>query len=74
MATTSAVPSGVSLKDLKLFRQSVYIDGAWATAKSGATINVDNPETGEIIGTVPKCGAAETRAAIEAAGRASSHR
>jgi succinate-semialdehyde dehydrogenase/glutarate-semialdehyde dehydrogenase len=42
----------------------------WVNAKSGATINVDNPATGEIIGTVPKCGAAETRAAIEAAEKA----
>jgi succinate-semialdehyde dehydrogenase/glutarate-semialdehyde dehydrogenase len=70
MATTSAVPTGVSLKDPLLFRQSNYIDGMWVNAKSGATINVDNPATGEIIGTVPKCGAAETRAAIEAAEKA----
>jgi len=70
MATTSAVPTGVSLQDPKLFRQADYIDGAWVNAKSGATINVDNPATGEIIGTVPKCGAAETREAIEAADRA----
>jgi succinate-semialdehyde dehydrogenase/glutarate-semialdehyde dehydrogenase len=53
-----------------LFRQSVYIDGAWVSAKSGATINVDNPATGEIVGTVPRCGAAETRTAIEAAEKA----
>ena len=70
MATTSAVPTGVSLKDSKLFRQSNYIDGAWANAKSGGTINVDNPATGEVIGTVPKCGTAETRTAIEAADKA----
>jgi succinate-semialdehyde dehydrogenase/glutarate-semialdehyde dehydrogenase len=70
MATTSAVPTGVSLKDSKLFRQSNYIDGAWVNARSGATINVDNPATGEIVGAVPKCGAAETRTAIEAAEQA----
>jgi succinate-semialdehyde dehydrogenase/glutarate-semialdehyde dehydrogenase len=70
MATTSAVPTGVSLKDSKLFRQSNYIDGAWVNAGSGATINVDNPATGEIVGTVPKCGAAETRTAIDAAEQA----
>src|SRR5215470_4699696 len=70
MATPSIAPTGVSLKDSKLFRQSNYIDGAWTDARSGATINVDNPATGEIIGTVPKGGAAETRAAIEAADRA----
>ena len=39
-------------------------------ARSNATINVDNPATGEIVGTVPKLGAAETREAIEAAERA----
>ena len=54
----------------KLFRQSCYIDGAWVNARSGATIAVDNPATGEIVGTVPKFGAAETREAIEAADRA----
>ena len=70
MATPSIAPTGVSLKDSKLFRQSCYIDGAWVNARSSATINVDNPATGEIIGTVPKCGAAETRTAIEAADRA----
>src|SRR5688500_2737113 len=70
MATTSAAPTGVSLKDSKLFRQSNYIDGAWVNAKSAGTINVDNPATGEVIGTVPKCGTAETRTAIEAAEKA----
>jgi succinate-semialdehyde dehydrogenase / glutarate-semialdehyde dehydrogenase len=70
MATPSIVPTGVSLKDSNLFRQSCYVDGAWVHARSNATIHVDNPATGEIIGTVPKCGAAETRAAIEAADRA----
>ena len=70
MATTSAVPTGVSLKDSKLFRQSNYIDGVWVNAKSGGTINVDNPATGEVIGTVPKGGTAETRTAIEAADKA----
>jgi succinate-semialdehyde dehydrogenase / glutarate-semialdehyde dehydrogenase len=70
MATTSAVPTGVSLKDSKLFRQSCYVDGGWIDAKSGGTIKVDNPATGEVVGTVPKGGAAETRAAIEAAEKA----
>jgi succinate-semialdehyde dehydrogenase/glutarate-semialdehyde dehydrogenase len=62
--------TGVTLTDSKLFRQSCYVDGAWVTARAGATINVDNPATGEIIGTVPKFGAAETRDAIDAANRA----
>jgi len=40
-------------------------------AKSGGAVQVDNPASGEIIGSVPKLGAAETRGAIEAADRAS---
>jgi succinate-semialdehyde dehydrogenase/glutarate-semialdehyde dehydrogenase len=68
MATSTA--TGVTLTDEKLFRQACYIDGAWVNARSNATINVDNPATGEIVGTVPKLGAAETREAIEAADRA----
>jgi succinate-semialdehyde dehydrogenase/glutarate-semialdehyde dehydrogenase len=53
-----------------LFRQSAYVDGKWTDALSGATIDVDNPATGETVGTVPKMGAAETRDAIAAANRA----
>ena len=71
MATTStSAPTGVTLTDARLFRQSCYVDGAWVNAQSGGTISVDNPATGEVVGTVPKLGAAETRAAIEAADRA----
>src|SRR5262245_33583658 len=71
MATTSAaLPTGIQLTDSNLFRQSCYVDGAWITAQSGQTIAVDNPATGEVLGTVPKLGAAETRAAIGAADRA----
>ena len=61
--------TGVPLGDQTLFRQACYIDGAWTSA-SGAAIEVDNPATGEIIGSVPKLGGAETRTAIEAAARA----
>src|SRR5690554_4876078 len=60
----------MQLKDLTLFRQQAYVDGAWVDADSGQTIAVNNPATGEILGTVPKLGAAETRRAIEAANRA----
>jgi succinate-semialdehyde dehydrogenase/glutarate-semialdehyde dehydrogenase len=55
------------LADPKLFRQQCYIDGAWVDASGGETISVDNPSTGDVLGTVPKLGAAETRRAIEAA-------
>ena len=60
----------MQLNDAKLFRQQAYIDGAWVDADSAQTIKVNNPATNEIIGTVPKMGAAETRRAIEAADKA----
>ncbi|HMO28370.1 NADP-dependent succinate-semialdehyde dehydrogenase [Enterovirga sp.] len=56
-----------TLKDPSLLRQQCYIDGAWTDADSGATIEVTNPATGEVLATVPKMGTAETRRAIEAA-------
>jgi len=61
---------GVSLKDTALFRQACYVDGQWITAQNGASITVDNPATGDAIGTVPKLGVDETRAAVAAADRA----
>jgi succinate-semialdehyde dehydrogenase/glutarate-semialdehyde dehydrogenase len=60
----------MKLKNPNLFRQQCYIDGAWVDADSGETIAVDNPATGEKLGTVPRMGAAETRRAILAADRA----
>ncbi len=59
-----------NLKDPRLFRQQCYIDGAWADADSGATIEVTNPASGDPLGTIPKMGTDETRRAIEAADRA----
>src|SRR5246127_2547625 len=56
-----------SLQDQDLFRSQAYIDGHWCDADNGATLKVNNPATGEILGTVPMMGAAETRRAIEAA-------
>ena len=60
----------VELSDPALFRQSCYVAGAWIGADSGETIAVTNPADGTTLGTVPRCGAVETRRAIEAAARA----
>ena len=60
----------MQLKDPKLFREQAYIDGKWAGADRGGTVAIDNPASGERLGTVPEMGAAETRRAIEAAERA----
>ena len=56
-----------SLQDQDLFRSQAYIDGHWCDADNGATLKVNNPATGEVLGTVPMMGAAETRRAIDAA-------
>ena len=71
-AQVQAMAAGAApqLKDAALFRQQCYIDGAWVDADSGETFPVNNPATGEVLGTVPKLGAVETRRAIEAANAA----
>jgi succinate-semialdehyde dehydrogenase/glutarate-semialdehyde dehydrogenase len=60
----------IALKDAALLRQQCYVDGAWIDADAGGRVEVTNPATGEVIGTVPQLGAAETRRAIEAASAA----
>ena len=62
--------AGFPLKDTKLFREQCYIDGQWAGADSGRTMSVDNPASGENLGSVPRMGAAEAKRAVEAAERA----
>ena len=57
----------LQLKDPSLLRQQAYLNGVWCDADDGGTIHVTNPATGEIIGTIPRMGAAETRRAIAAA-------
>ena len=57
----------MQLTDSSLLRKQCYVDGAWIDSDSGDTIEVTNPATGEVLATVPKLGAAETRRAIEAA-------
>ncbi|CAA6827345.1 MAG: Aldehyde dehydrogenase B (EC, partial [uncultured Thiotrichaceae bacterium] len=57
----------MELNDNTLFRQQAYINGEWVGAANGATFEVTNPATGEVLGVVPEMGAAETRRAIESA-------
>ena len=53
------------LKDKSLFREEAYIAGRW----TGSTkkIDVTNPANGQVIGTVPALGRAETADAIKSA-------
>jgi len=62
----SSIAAELKLHDPLLFRQACYIDGRWVGADL-ETIPVDNPATGEVIGSVPNMGVAETRRAIDAA-------
>ena len=56
------------LKDKSLLKDKCYIDGKWIGGMTA--IDVTNPVNEDVIGTVPKLGATETRQAIEAAQRA----
>ncbi|MBV5264847.1 NAD-dependent succinate-semialdehyde dehydrogenase [Pinisolibacter aquiterrae] len=62
--------SPLRLDDPDLLRRSALIGGVWSDADDGATLDVEDPATGAVVGTVPACGAAETRRAIEAAAAA----
>jgi succinate-semialdehyde dehydrogenase/glutarate-semialdehyde dehydrogenase len=57
----------LSLNDSGLSRQQAYIAGRWCEADNGASFQVINPATGDVLARVPDMGAAETRRAIEAA-------
>ena len=60
----------LKLRKPELFRQQAYLEGRWCDADSGATFDVTDPATGEVLGRVPEMGAAETRRAIDAAQKA----
>jgi succinate-semialdehyde dehydrogenase/glutarate-semialdehyde dehydrogenase len=57
----------MQLKDPSLFKQLAYVDGQWISADSGATFDVTDPATGEVIARVADLGAAETTRAVAAA-------
>ncbi|VWX49959.1 Putative aldehyde dehydrogenase DhaS [Novosphingobium sp. 9U] len=50
--------------------KQVLIDGKWVDAIDGQTFETFNPSTGEVIGRVAKCSAADVDAAVAAARRA----
>lgn len=60
----------MQLKDKDLLKSQCYINGQWKDAKSGGIIEVTNPATGKVIGTVPKMGTEETLEAVETAYKA----
>ncbi len=57
----------MQIADKALLKTQAFINGEWVDADDGETLAVTNPANGEVIAEVAKCGAAETRRAIEAA-------
>ncbi|WP_108502525.1 NAD-dependent succinate-semialdehyde dehydrogenase [Paracoccus indicus] len=55
------------LADPDLMRQQALIGGRWVDADNGATVEVTDPATGTVLGTVPDITGDQTRAAITAA-------
>jgi succinate-semialdehyde dehydrogenase/glutarate-semialdehyde dehydrogenase len=60
----------MNLKRPSLLRQQCHIGGQWIDASDGATIDVVNPATGNIIGAVPRLTAADVDSAIQMANKA----
>ena len=52
----------LKLKDPSLLKQQCYLNGEWVSGTE--TMAVTNPATGEVIGTIPHLGQAETAKAI----------
>ena len=51
----------------QLLKNKAFINGRWTASESGASLEVTNPFDGSVVGEVPDLGAAETKAAIQAA-------
>ena len=62
---TSQAP--LSLADPGLLSTRCFVGGQWIDADGGGTREVANPATGQVLGTIPDMGSAETRRAIDAA-------
>ena len=60
----------IELKDDELLQSKAFIGGQWQDSDDGNTFEVSNPATGAVIAEVARCGADETRRAIEKANEA----
>ncbi|UDN36332.1 NAD-dependent succinate-semialdehyde dehydrogenase [Proteus sp. NMG38-2] len=52
------------------FREQGYIDGLWCNAKNNETVDVIDPATGTLLGTVPNMATQEAIMAVDAAQKA----
>ncbi|MBX5229789.1 NAD-dependent succinate-semialdehyde dehydrogenase [Rhizobium sp. NLR9b] len=69
MAFTTALTRHIAFSS-PLLRDAGYINGVWTSGDAAKTFDVLNPATGELLASLPDMGAAETRAAIDAANAA----
>jgi succinate-semialdehyde dehydrogenase/glutarate-semialdehyde dehydrogenase len=68
MASTGRIAAMLHLNDPSLLRTQCLVGGQWVDGAE--RIEVRNPADGALVASVPKLGAAETRAAIAAADKA----
>jgi succinate-semialdehyde dehydrogenase/glutarate-semialdehyde dehydrogenase len=66
----SSAPAELVLTRPDLILSAAFVDGRRIAATSGATVAVRNPATGDLIASVADCGAAEAKAAVDAASAA----
>lgn len=57
----------MELQDPTLLRTQAYVGGEWIDADSGATFDVTDPATGEVVASVADLGVDETRRAVDLA-------
>jgi len=57
----------MELAETRLLRDRCFVNGHWIRARSGGVIEVRNPATGELLGTVPSLEREEVRRAVNAA-------
>ena len=60
----------IKLNNPDLLRDRAFMHGEWCSAGSGNTLNVEDPATGEVIGSVPDCDSTDTGLAIDSAAAA----
>lgn len=58
------------LNDPSLLRSDAFLAGHWQEAADGSRVDVVNPATGGVLGSVPRMGAADTEQAVTAAATA----
>src|SRR5947209_14212732 len=70
MTPTEILGRGANMSTATATQRRMYIDGKWCEAKDGKTVGIINPATEEVIVDMAFGSRADTRRALEAAGKA----